>query len=138
LCTMRRWILRCTLVILVAFVYASYWQLRETRARHQREAAYQSVLRSYQAALARGAPRELVEKYLESQAVHFERSCCNNPEYAASDLAKIGDEPAPWYCSHNFVYIEFQFSTGANNSIHSDSSDRLKKVALYQKLEDCL
>jgi len=135
---MRRWILGFALVTLLVILYATFWQVRATWARRKREATYQSVLRSYQAAVIPGELREQVESYLESQAVHFDRLCCTYPEHTASDLVKIGEEPTPWYCSRTLVYIEFQFSTGTNSHIQSDPSDRLTKIALYQKLEDCL
>jgi hypothetical protein len=135
---MRRWILGFALVALLVILYATFSHVRATRARQQREAVYQSVLRSYQAAVAPGTPREQVERYLESNAVHFERLCCTSSEYTASDIAKIGEEPSPWYCSRNLVYIEFQFSTGTNNYVQSDPSDRLKKIAFNQKVEGCL
>jgi hypothetical protein len=44
------------------------------------------------------------------------------------DLAKIGQEPAPWACSEKNVYVAFQF----------DSFDTLKSVTLYRWLEGCL
>jgi hypothetical protein len=29
---------------------------------------------------------------------------------AHDDLAKIGEEAVPWFCSENYVYVAFQFS----------------------------
>lgn len=135
---MKRWITGCVLFVLVAFLYLTFSYWRETLERHRREETYQSVLASYQGALASGLLREQVENYLHSTAIHFERLCCSDPEYSASDLVEVGKEPSPWYCSRSIVYVEFHFSTGSNNSLRFDPSDRLKKIGLYRRMEDCL
>lgn len=121
---MRRWILCCVLAVLAVVLYVTFSNWRETRARHRREAMYQSALASYQGALPSGILREQVEAYLQSRSLHFERLCCTYPDSTTSELVEIGREPSPWYCSRSIVYVEFRFST----------TDRLKQVALHRRL----
>jgi hypothetical protein len=123
---MKPWIYLSATFVLIVILGATISHVRKTQARRQREFEYQSVLRSYRAALTLGTVRGEVEKYLQSKGVRYQEFCCD-PRYSDSEIVKIGEAPAPWYCSRNIVYIQFQFTTGS-----------LKDVSLYEKLEDCL
>jgi hypothetical protein len=66
----------------------------------------------------------------------FSRGVYDN---AYDDLVKIGQEDVPWFCSENNVYIAFQFLGSQKNSLpRADTSDRLKDVTIYRKLDGCL
>lgn len=83
------------------------------RARQQREAGYQSILRSYNERFKPGVTRKEVEKYLHAESIPFRQMCCVEivvpSKDVYDDLTKIGQEEKPWFCSENNVYIAFQF-----------------------------
>lgn len=123
---MRRWGIVFGSAILLIVLYFTGWHVQKSRARREREAVYRSVLLSYSAALAPGVNREQVEDFLHAKRVEYSKFPCTEGN-SECDITRIGEEPSPWYCSRNIVYVSFQFEAG-----------RLNKIALYRKLEDCL
>ena len=135
---MRRWrlpIIYLVLVVLAAVAIRHIWKKHEEK---KREIFYQSVLHSYSEDLKPGMTREQVENFLRAKKDQFQQVCCDRGSY--SDLIKIGQEDAPWYCSENNIYIAFQFNSVAEESAHpwKDPFDPLESIELLPKLEDCL
>jgi hypothetical protein len=135
---MRRWLLVGSTLILLLVVYYAVWLVRAKLVERQHEAYYKATLNSYNQVLPIGVSRGEVEAVLRSRHVSFLTFCCVDQEYTNTDIAKIGEEAKPWYCSEYNVYVEFQFSSGTNGFAPGDPSDRLKKIAIMRKLERCL
>lgn len=116
------------------------------RAARLREIAYQATVRSYSGALKPGITRGDVEAFLRRNGRTIVHSCCMESEewkqvkgLAFDDLAKIGEERAPWFCSEHNVYVGFEFvAVGTHEWSKADDADRLTKVRLYHALEGCL
>ena len=85
--------------------------------------------------------RKNVEDYLRSKGVSFfqESGTVSTDDSALSDLAKIGEEKHPWYCSEHNVYLAFHFTADHPQGLfpHSDT-DTLKTITVYHQLEGCL
>ena len=134
---MKRWRLPAAIAVIVALSVVGIRHALEQRSQQKheqqkREPIYQSKLLSYSAVLKPGMSRKEVEDYLRTKNITFRQMCCvdfkDTSPRGYDDLAKIGQEPAPWACSEKNVYVAFQF----------DSSDTLKSVTLYRWLEGCL
>jgi hypothetical protein len=89
--------------------------------------------------------RREVEEYLRTRNVRFRQMCCVETSQRFStnvydDLAKIGQEDAPWFCSEKNVYVAFQFTGSQGNTTGpaADASDRLRTISIYSWLEGCL
>jgi hypothetical protein len=108
---------------------------QKSAAAHQREAAYQIALHSYSEALKPGMTREQVEGYLRAKGVLFSQELGGNlsEDHAFADLAKIGSEDPPWYCSEIAVYIAFHFAAAEPSGI-----DSLKTITILRQAEGCL
>lgn len=138
----RRWhqILLAALSLL-AIAWAGV-SLRNSIVRKHREQVYAKTLQGYRAALQSAATRGEVEDYLRSHGTQFGQECClGNERSAFSDLVVIGSEPAPWYCSENYIYVAFGFtsSEGPHPQFPTASKDdRLKSITLHQQLGGCL
>jgi hypothetical protein len=138
---MMRWRSIVLLLVIVALVGTAVWfgwSKHLQNAAYQREAGYQSTLRSYQAVLKPGMTRMEVEGYLQSKGVQLSRFCCSDEQLIHSYIIKVGQEPAPWYCSRQNIYLEFQFTSGAIDSEMASRLDTLKKITITPWLEDCL
>src|SRR5512138_3265407 len=103
---MKRWrvrILWLAVCVLVAVGGAYAWARRAAKLTQQREASYQAALRGYSEVLRPGMTRKNVEGYLRARRKPILRMCCmegNSTRSNADDvLTKIGEEPAPWFCS---------------------------------------
>jgi hypothetical protein len=114
---------------------------RDPSGKQKREATYQSALQSYSKVLAPGTTRKTVEDYLRANGVPFvqEGGVVSTDDGAIADLAKIGKEKHPWYCSEHAVYLAFHF-TAVQPPGHSRApeTDALKSITIYHQLEDCL
>jgi len=134
-----RWWLLWLALALVSFGAAAAGAARAKRAR-QREAAYQSALRSYSEVLLPGMSRTQVEEFLRRGDKPFRQMCCMGPpKNAWDDLIKIGEESAPWYCSQHNVYVGFEFiSSGTHRFAEAHDTDSLKRVTLFHWFEGCL
>jgi len=138
---MKRWLkiglvltaLVCAAVCVVWFVHLQ----SERAAARQRELRYESDLHSYAGVIVPGMSRDPVEHYLRIHRVHFQRVYNFDGNGTDADLTKIGQEPAPWYCSEQNVYISFQFRS-ADGFESVDPSDKLQKITIYRWLQDCL
>jgi hypothetical protein len=140
---MKRWQLSLLILIVVVLSAAGLRYLWGKRASQKRELAYQSALLQYQQSFRPGMTRKDVEDHLRSENVEFRQMCCvegNLPKGVYDDLAKIGQEDAPWYCSEENVYVAFQFTGPRRNAIGwtADASDKLSAVTIFRWLEGCL
>jgi hypothetical protein len=134
---MTRWRLAAAIALIMALSvvgvrYALEQRSQEKNEQQKREIIYHSRLLSYSAVLKPGMNRKDVEDYLRTKSITFRQMCCvdfkDTSPRGYDDLAKIGQEAAPWACSEKNVYVAFQF----------DTSDTLKSVTLYRWLEGCL
>jgi len=129
------------LLALVAAPAGCVSKKRAARLAQQREAGYQTTLRSYSEALQLGMSRKEVEAYLGGQGKPFRRMCCmeRSAKNAYDDLTKIAEESHPWYCEAHNVYIGFEFvSAGSHKFPESHESDTLAKIMVYHWFEGCL
>ncbi len=128
---------RAGLLLIVALVCAAIlaaWFVHlksEREASREREQKYESILHSYTVVILPGTTHNQVERYLGAKGIQFQGVCCSVADGAYEDLAKIGQEPSPWYCSVQNVYISFQF-------VSTDPGDRLRTIAIERRLVDCL
>jgi hypothetical protein len=107
--------------------------------REKREAAYESVLRSYSVILRPGMTRREIEDYLNSKGTKFLQMDRTRDRSAVSDIVKIGTDPAPWYCSEYNVYVAFQFkAVERRDGREPMNSDILERTTIYKWLEGCL
>ena len=114
---------------------------RAARLAAQRDAFYQTTLRSYSEALRLGMTRKDVEAYLRGKSKPFQQMCCmeRSAKNAYDDLTKIGEESHPWFCSAHNVYIGFEFVSAESHRFpEAHESDTLTKVMVYHWLEGCL
>ena len=126
-------------LIVVVFSAFAIRYVRSKRAEKKREAAYQSALSAYSKDLRPGMTRKDVEDYLRAKGIQFQRMCCIEERSAAADLAKIGQEDIPWFCSENNVYVAFEFAATEPHEYWIDSdSDTLKRVSIFRWLQGCL
>jgi hypothetical protein len=140
---MKLWRSLILVLIVVAPAALGARYMLEKRAKRKREIAYQSALRSYSERLGPGITRKEVEDYLRARNVEFGQMCCVDGQLSNGvwdDLAKIGQEGAPWYCSEHNVYVAFQFTGPKRNRgvWTADPSDTLKAVNIFHRLEGCL
>src|SRR5450631_1102418 len=144
---MKRWYRYLGILIAVLVIALIVRHVFEERAERKREAEYQKILQSYSELLTTGMTRKQVEEYFSAKKILFSQiGCISVKEFsrgvydnAYDDLVKIGQEDVPWFCSENNVYIAFQFLGSQNNSLpRADTSDRLKDVTIYRKLDGCL
>lgn len=128
----------------VALSVVSACYALEKRAQKQREAGYQSALRSYSEVLKPGMTRKDVEGYFRSKNIEFRQMCCVDRNSFSKgvydDLVKIGQEGAPWFCREKNVYIAFQFTGHERHdmTLQVDTSDTLKDITIFRWLEVCL
>lgn len=140
-----------TAAVLVILVIAGLlaWGVRrrwESVARSKREAAYQSDVRSVSQVLKPGMTRREVEDYLHAKKVTYMQECCvlrtdSDSRHSMDDLAKIGEESAPWFCSRHSVYLAFEFADykrQAGTGFQDNDLDTLKAITIYHQMEGCL
>lgn len=139
---MKRWQAIIIFVICTVLACIGVWYLEhnseekeEQRAATQRQLIYESILRSYNTALANGTTREQVEDYLQKRYVKFGKICCLATSESSADITKIGYELGPWYCNGYEVYIGFEFSGPLASE---NPADTLKKVSIVSLPDDCL
>ncbi len=135
---MKRWQLTMFISIFAAVVVIASWYGWAKRTQSRREAGYQLALQSFTAALTLGMTREKVEGYLHTRGVQFNRTPWVNPKANNTDITKIGQEPPPWYCSRENIYIAFQFIPESVGSDSANPSDSLTKITIFPMFEDCL
>jgi hypothetical protein len=134
-------ILGLILFVLVAAAAGCMSARRAARLAEQREAFYETTLRSYSEALQIGITRKDVEAYLRGEGKPFRQMCCmeRSAKNAYDDLTKIGEESPPWYCEAHNIYVGFEFvSAGSHKFPEAHESDVLTKIMVYRWLEGCL
>jgi hypothetical protein len=139
---MRRIVLTILLLAVGGLGIVGVHSWFEKQSRRKREAAYDSILRSYTQALKPGMTRKQVEDYLRAKNVSFQQMSGINGD-SWDDLIKIGqEEEHPWYCSEHIVYLAFQFADyeqpGKHLDLGANKLDTLRAVTIYHKLEGCL
>lgn len=114
-------------------------QRHNVKSRNEREANYQHSLKSYSEALPVGVTRKTVEEYLRAHSVHWQQGFGPGSLDSESYWVRIGQDPAPWYCSAEGVYITFQFAAAEKHGRYDTrDSDVLKQVQLQRWGEGCL
>src|SRR5947208_1970697 len=110
---MKRWLVFVVAIGAIVCVFVGTRIVRGKRAQRDRDVVYQRTLRSYSEVLRPGMTRREVEDYLRTRSVSFLQMCCvdqkDSSKNVYDDLAKIGEEDAPWYCSEKNIYIAFEF-----------------------------
>jgi hypothetical protein len=142
---MKRVLLLIFLLVGVGLLVLGIRHALKLQAKRKREAAYQSALLSYTQVLKAGMTRKEVEDYLRARNVGFSQMCCVvgiqvHPKHSLDDIAKVGQEDAPWFCSEHYVFVAFQFEDhGQYKSIlGADDKDILKSVTIFDQLGGCL
>jgi hypothetical protein len=141
---MKRWRLPAAIVVLVTLSVVGVRYVLKKRAQEKREVVYQSTLHSYSQQLKPGMSRKEVEDYFRAKRIVFRQMCCvdrkDTSKSGWDDLAKIGQEDAPWFCSETNVYIAFQFTDAEPTGPPwgPTPSDTLKTISIYRWLEGCL
>jgi hypothetical protein len=131
-------------VVVATLIFFGIRHFSKIREAAKREAAYQSALLSYTRVLKPGIRRKEVEDYLRARNVEFGQMCCVGKQVpqkrSLDDIAKVGQENAPWFCSEHNVFVAFQFEDhGQYKSIlGADDKDILKAVTIYHQLGGCL
>lgn len=109
------------------------------QAQAQREARYQAALQSYSKTIKLGITRKELEEYLRAHTTQFGHICCIDESTAFATLVQIGEEHAPWYCEHHYVYIAFQFaSTEPRQQPGIYDSDELKRLTVWHHFDACM
>jgi hypothetical protein len=144
---MKRILLLVLILVILGF---GAWGVRrqfEKQAEARREAGYESSLRSIAEVLKTGMTRKEVEGYLHAKNMTYMQECCvlradSGRRHSWDDLAKIGQESHPWFCSEHNVYLAFQFSDYAKQettwAIQDNDLDTLKAITIYHQFEGCL
>jgi hypothetical protein len=128
------WLIPLIVAVGIALAAPSCYIVRRGHAKRIREANYQSMLQSYSAILKPGVSRKDVEQSIRTRGINFERRCCiTQSEY--DDFVRIGNEPAPWYCSEHNVFLAFRFQQAWPEP---SDSDVLKTISVEHKLDNCL
>jgi hypothetical protein len=73
---MRRILLAILLMAVAGLAFVGVRSWCEKRAQRKREAAYESILRSYTQVLRPGMTRREVEDYLGTKSIKFQQMCC--------------------------------------------------------------
>jgi hypothetical protein len=131
-----RLILLSLLVTACAIAIARY--LWEQHLQEKHEAAFQSILQSYSAAIHPGTSRKDLEIYFRLKAVPFHRQVIEEKS-AYADLTRIGQGDHPWYCKRKSIYIAFHFTATEKrpDSTGQSPSDTLNQITLFPQLEGC-
>jgi hypothetical protein len=109
------------------------------QAQRNRDAIYQRSLQSYLQEFPSGLERKTVEDRLRVNKTQIQQLFNARSLNAFTDLVRIGQDPAPWYCSDVGVYIAFDFAaTEQHPSDDSRDSDVLRRVRLEKHGEECL
>jgi hypothetical protein len=135
----RRWkVSLIALAIVTAIVPLVFWlrSHNEEKAAQQREGGYQTILRTYERTTTPGMTLKAVESQLRGQGTQFRSICCDTNGYA--DEVLIGEEPAPWFCSKQDVYISFWFRTDQASPSQPGLEAELKGMSITRRLETCL
>jgi hypothetical protein len=131
-----RLVLLSLLVAACAVAIVRY--LWEQHLQEKQEAAFQSILQSYSAAIHPGTSRRDLEIYFRLKAVPFHRQVLEEKS-AYADLTRIGQGDHPWYCKRKSIYVAFHFTATEKrpDSTGQSPSDTLSRITLFPQLEGC-
>jgi hypothetical protein len=131
-----RLILLSLLVAACAIAIVRY--LWEQHLQEKQEAAFQSILQSYSAAIHPGTSRKDLEIYFRLKAVPFHRQVIDEKS-AYADLTRIGQGDHPWYCKRKSIYLAFHCTAVEKrpDSTGQSPSDTLNQITLFPQLEGC-
>jgi len=113
------------------------WVVRG-HATAQRQVAYEATLASLRRDFLPGMSRSEVESKLHDKRLSFSQGRSNHGSFPYSDEILLGNEPAPWYCSFDNVYLSFAFDGWEQPASQKDPADRLKALTLVHLVGDCL
>ena len=126
--------------IVIAMVLLRVQRRSRTAEVAAREARYAAAVYDYAHRFLPGSTRKQIEDSLRHEGTDFFHSCCMGANHNASDtLVKIGEDPAPWFCSERYVYVGFEFVRDHKGG-HAEAreSDPLTSVRLYKQSSGCL
>lgn len=104
----RRWLWIIAVIVAVSSAIAVRHAYK-ARVQKRRDVANQATLLTYSQNLRPGLTRKEIEDYLHSRGTAFTQMCCLEQRSALTDLVKVGEEEAPWYCSEWTVFIALEF-----------------------------
>jgi hypothetical protein len=139
---MKRLVVLILVVGLLAMVgFAVRYRLKgqaEEAVHKKREASYELSRREYSQALEPGMNRKEVEDYVRKKTFPVLRMCCVGG--SKSDLIKIGQDDASWFCGVNNVFVAFQFEDHASQGTYRDAndSDTLSQITVFHWADNCL
>ena len=113
--------------------------IREGRLAARREAAYAAALNGYSREFTSGMSRQQVRAKLVARGVPFHEVCCEGDQRRWAILIRVGEEPAPWFCSRWRVYVALVF-TGQETGEGFDpvETDALVAPEIVRQGEGCL
>jgi hypothetical protein len=144
---MKRVILLVLVLAVIGLVAFGVRRRLAINAKKNREAAYETKLRSFTQVLEPGMTRKQVRDYFHANNVEYSEDCCvvfdkSVIRHSYDDLVKIGQEDHPWYCGENNIYIAFQFADHEKQLPYSQTKDNdldtLTAITIYNQLENCL
>jgi hypothetical protein len=132
-------IIDAVLLTVVVFAIVLHTQ-RRRRAAALRMIQYQAQVHQYSEILPLGTTRAEINRYLHARGMKAFQMCCVSTHHRGwSELLKIGQESAPWYCSEENIYVGLEFdSTQSQESANEADGDPLADVTLFPWLEGCL
>jgi hypothetical protein len=93
-----------------------------------RRVHYQAALAMYSRDLRTGLSRAEIELYVRSHDAWPERDAQQDNPLTDDIVVRLGEEPSPWYCSREIVFLKLQFGL----------ADRYVGASLKPELQDCL
>jgi len=119
---MLRWLSFLVLIIIVVVAVSHM----NTSEKNEKEKQFQATLAAYQAALKSGSNRSQLEEYLQKQNMSF-------IQQAASDRAKLGEQPRDLFCNPWKVYLDFQFKSSEASTNAAHGNDVLDSIDLHRE-----
>jgi hypothetical protein len=138
---LKRWTIGIAFILLLAGGGYLVHRAKEKREAAEWQAHYEKTLAAYSKGLRLGASRAEVEKYLNARKVEFTWIyAVEQPSNSYDYIVLLRREPSQyWYCGYLDTNIAFEFDASHPDKAPSYMpGDRLKKIRLWQKLEDCL
>ena len=128
-------------VVLAVVGFAVRYRLKEDaeeEAHRKREASYELSRREYSQALRSGMKRKEVEDYIRKKNLPVLRMCCVSAN--KSDLIKLGQDGANWFCGESNVYVALQFEDHGSHDAYREAndSDTLSQITIFHWADTCL
>ena len=115
-----------SLIAVAILIVVTGIQLADHFSARKREAKYQAAISSYSHDLPQGVDRSVVKQYLEAHRLRGQHDPQADPHNDIFVL--IGEDPAPWFCNHLFVFARLQF----------DDADKFRSASLKREFGQCL